>query len=98
MAARAVIYEDEDDDPLISKRTVHHTEKRSFCQLVGEEVLSLLQWSMLAACTIGPGTVVVCTPSNSNPPCPQAIAQKHSTRKTGLNQRNLLPMTCTCTC
>jgi Mn2+/Fe2+ NRAMP family transporter len=28
---------------------------------LGEEVLSLLQWTMLAACTIGPGTVVVCS-------------------------------------
>ena len=88
MAARAAIYEDEDDDPLLSPSTpVHHTQKRSFfCEVVGEEVLSLLQWSMLAACTIGPGTVVVCTPSNSTPPCPQTFATKHPTRKTGLKQ------------
>lgn len=68
MAARAAIYEDEDDDPLLSPSTpVHHTQKRSFfCEVVGEEVLSLLQWSMLAACTIGPGTVVVCAKSGAD--------------------------------
>ena len=27
---------------------------------VVREVLSLLYWSMLAACTVGPGTVVTC--------------------------------------
>lgn len=26
----------------------------------GEELLSLLYWTMLAACTVGPGTVVTC--------------------------------------
>ena len=32
---------------------------------VKEEVLSLLKWSMLAACTIGPGTVIVCSQGGS---------------------------------
>ncbi len=30
------------------------------CSRVVREVLSLLYWSMLAACTVGPGTVVTC--------------------------------------
>ena len=30
------------------------------CGRVVREVLSLLYWSMLAACTVGPGTVVTC--------------------------------------
>ena len=30
------------------------------------QVLSLLKWSMLAACTIGPGTVVVCSKSGAD--------------------------------
>lgn len=31
-----------------------------------DELLSLLKWSMLAACTIGPGTVVVCSKSGAD--------------------------------
>ena len=30
------------------------------CGRVAKEVISLLYWSMLAACTVGPGTVVTC--------------------------------------
>ena len=30
------------------------------CGRLVREVLSLLYWSMLAACTVGPGTVVTC--------------------------------------
>lgn len=33
----------------------------TFGRRIGLEVLSLLKWSMLAACTIGPGTVIVCS-------------------------------------
>jgi manganese transport protein len=31
-----------------------------------DEVLSLLKWSMLAACTVGPGTVVVCAKAGAD--------------------------------
>jgi len=34
---------------------------KSMLRKVLSELLSLLQWSMLAACTIGPGTVVMCS-------------------------------------
>jgi Mn2+/Fe2+ NRAMP family transporter len=33
---------------------------------LGDEVLSLLRWTMLAACTIGPGTVVVCSKAGAD--------------------------------
>ena len=53
--------------------------------MIGEEVMSLLQWSMLAACTIGPGTVVVCKPGRQPPATPLAhlktIKQLPGTRK-----------------
>lgn len=32
----------------------------------GKEIQSLLKWSMLAACTIGPGTVIVCAKSGTD--------------------------------
>eukprot|EP00095_Tigriopus_kingsejongensis_P000562 maker-scaffold776_size99073-snap-gene-0.18 protein:Tk00562 transcript:maker-scaffold776_size99073-snap-gene-0.18-mRNA-1 annotation:"hypothetical protein AURANDRAFT_62184" len=35
------------------------------CRSVLKEVLSLLTWSMLAACTVGPGTVVTCARAGS---------------------------------
>ena len=41
----------------------------SFARLFGFpplQLLSLLKWSMLAACTIGPGTVVVCSKSGAD--------------------------------
>ena len=33
--------------------------------LIIEEVYSLLYWTMLAACTVGPGTVVTCARAGS---------------------------------
>ena len=32
----------------------------SCCNACGKEAASLLTWPMLAACTVGPGTVVTC--------------------------------------
>jgi manganese transport protein len=38
----------------------------STCAFVLKEIKSLLYWSMLAACTVGPGTVVVCSKSGTD--------------------------------
>ena len=35
------------------------------CSAVLKEIVSLLTWSMLAACTVGPGTVVTCARAGS---------------------------------
>ena len=39
--------------------------------MIGEEVMSLLQWSMLAACTIGPALSSFVSPA-ANPPQPHS--------------------------
>jgi len=41
-------------------------EPQSTGKRVLVEVFSLLKWSMLAACTIGPGTVIVCSKSGAD--------------------------------
>ena len=42
------------------------TATKPFGKRCCEEILSLLKWSMLAACTVGPGTVVVCAKAGAD--------------------------------